>query len=159
MKGKEILNKTARLLNKALILELSDQGHTLTGALERSINSAYRVIEKSKETELTGYALEYAQSLESGEGKLPTVAELFKYFKLRGLNDTEATRAAILTFRKQAKEGMPTEGSKRFSKTGERKHFITRAWNSNERKVDSLIDAGMDSIFNEQFNKQKSETI
>lgn len=162
MKGKMILNKAAILLNKALAIELKDQGHFLTGALERSINSAYRVIEKSKETELNGYALEYAQDLETGQpsnGKLPTVQELYKYFLLRGLNQTEATRAAILTQRKQAKEGMPTKASSKYSKTGERKKFITRAWKSNEQKVDSLLDSGMDDIFNEQFLKQKTETI
>ena len=162
MKAKNTLDKVAKLINKSLITELKDQGHYLTGALERSIDSAYRVIEKSKETELNGYALEYAQDLETGQpsnGKLPTVPELYKYFKLRGLNDKEATRAAILTQRKQAKEGMPTKASKRFSKTGERKKFIERAWKSNEQKVDSLMDAGMDNIFNEQYNLQKSETI
>jgi hypothetical protein len=159
MKSKVILNKVAQLLNKVLILELKDQGHHLTGALERSINSAYRVIEKSRETELNGYALDYAQDLETGEGKLPSISELFKYFKLRGLNDNEASRAAILTFKKQAKEGMPTKASSRFSKTGERKHFIQRAWNENQQKVDSLIDFGMDIIFNDEYNLQKSETI
>lgn len=162
MKGKSTLDKVAKLLNKSLSIELKDQGHHLTGALERSIEQAYRVIEKSKETELNGYALEYAQDLETGQpssGKLPSVAELFKYFKLRGLNEKEATRAAILTQRKQSKEGMPTKASKRFSKTGERKNFISRTWKSNQQKVDSLMDAGMDAIFNDEYNLQKSETI
>jgi hypothetical protein len=162
MKAKRTLNKVADLLNKKLVSELRDQGHHLTGALERSITGAFRVIEKSKETELNGYALEYAQDLETGQpsnGKLPTVAELTKYFILRGLSSNEATQAAILTARKQAKEGMPTKASSRFSKTGERKHFIERTWRSNEQKVDSLVDVGMDAIFNEEFNLQKSETI
>jgi hypothetical protein len=162
MKSKVILNKVAQLLNKVLILELKDQGHHLTGALERSINSAYRVIEKSRETELNGYALDYAQDLETGQpssGKLPTIIELQKYFMLRGLSQREALGAAINTARKQAKEGMPTRASSRFSKTGERKHFIQRTWNENQQKVDGLMDFGMDEIFNDEYYLQKSETI
>lgn len=162
MKAKKTLNKVADLLNKKLASELKDQGHYLTGALERSITGAYRVVEKSKETELNGYALDYAQDLETGQpsgGKLPTVIELQKYFILRGLSQKEAYSAAINTARKQAKEGMPTKASSRFSKTGERKNFITRTWRENEQKIDSLMDFGMDGIFNDEYNLQKSETI
>ena len=162
MKAQITLYNVADLLNKKLVSELKDQGHYLTGALERSITGAFRVIEKSKETELDGYALEYAQDLETGQpsgGKLPTVLELQKYFMLRGLSQNEAYTAAINTAKKQAKEGMPTKASSRFSKTGERKHFIERTWKENEQKVDSLMDFGMDGIFNDEFNLQKSETI
>lgn len=162
MKAKKTLDKVANVLNKSLAIELREQGHYLTGALERSINSAYRVVEKSKETELSGYALEYAQDLEKGKKpgeKLATVLELQKYFILRGLSANEALRAAVLTSRRQAKEGSPTKASSRFSKTGERKHFIERAWKSNEQKIDSLVDAGIETIFNDEYNLQKSETI
>ena len=162
MKAKKTLNKVADLLNKKLVAELKDQGHYLTGALERSITGAFRVIEKSKETELNGYALVYAQDLETGQpssGRLPTVIELQKYFMLRGLSQREALGAAINTAKKQAKEGMPTKASSRFSKTGERKHFIQRTWNENQQKVDSLMEFGMNEIFNDECNLQKSETI
>lgn len=162
MKGKTTLGKVAVVVNNALIQELRDQGHFLTGALERSITQAYRIVESSKQTALTGYALEYAEDLESGQhhlNQLPTVAELFKYFQLRGLNDIEAARAAVLTHKKQKEEGMPTKASSRFSKTGERKHFMSRAWKSNEQKVDSLMSLGMDNIFKDEYNIQKTETI
>ena len=85
--------------------------------------------------------------------------ELFKYFILRGLPQNEAMSAAVRTYKKHKEEGMPTEASKRFSKTGERKHFIERTWKENEQKIDSIFDLGMDNIFNEEFKKQKSETI
>lgn len=161
MKSKQALNKVALLINKALIQELNDQGHRLTGALERSL-SAFRVIDKSKETQLNGYALDYAQDLETGmpsSGKLPSVAELQKYFVLRGLSANKALQAAILTARRQAKEGMPTKASSRFSKTGERKKFISRTWRSNEQKVDSLIDFEINNLFIDEYSKQKNETI
>lgn len=161
MKSKIVLNKVAQIFNKALAQELKDQGHYLTGALERSLNAS-RVIENAKNTELNGWALDYAQDLEAGQNhivKLPTVDELYKYFKLRGLAHEQAKIAAVLTARRQKVEGMPTIASKRFSKTGERKHFIERTWKSQEQKIDSLVSLQMDNIFNDEVNYQKSETI
>ncbi len=164
MKTKILLLKVKELLNNALAKELNDQGHYLTGALERSMGAS-AVIDKSNETELIGFALDYAQDLEDGKkgsdiGNMKThIAELFKYFLLRGLSQNEAVDAAVRTAKRHKKEGMPTEASKRFSKTGERKHFITRTWSENQQKVDSLMDFGMDSMFNEEFTKQKNETI
>lgn len=160
MKPKVLLNKVKELVNKALIKELHDQGHFLTGALERSM-SASAVIEKSNDTELIGFALDYSQDLETGKKTFKSnhVQELIRYFLLRGLPQHEAVSAAINTSRKHKEEGMPTKASKRFSKTGERKNFITRAWTENQQKVDSLMDLGIDSIFNKEFSQQKSEII
>lgn len=162
MNSKTILTKVAVIVNNSLIKELHDQGHYLTGALERSITSTSAVVEKSNEANLIGFALAYADDLETGQsasGKLPTVAELVKYFLLRGLPRSEAMVAAVNTAKRHKKEGMPTEASKRFSKTGERKHFITRAWVENEQKVDSYVSFGMDTMFDDEFTKQKSEII
>lgn len=161
MNTRPLLEKARTTLNNALAKELKDQGHFLTGALEASINNSSRVIEGGNKSELLGWALDYAQDLETGKKRFGKnhLQELFKYFILRGLPQNEAMSAAIRTYKKHKEEGMPTEASKRFSKTGERKHFIERTWKENEQKIDSIFDLGMDNIFNEEFKKQKSETI
>lgn len=159
----QILVEVARNLNKALVNELRDQGHYLTGALERSINTSFRVVERSKATELIGFALDYAQDLETGlrpkQFGRSHVNELFKYFLLRGLNQVQAMEAAILTNRRHIKEGMPTKDSSRFSKTGERKNFISNAWEKSEKNIDNYVSVESDKMFEKEFTKQKSETI
>ncbi len=162
MKSNGIMNNAARFLNSKLVDELRDQGHYLTGSLERSINGSYGVINGRRKTEAIGYALDYAIKLNDPQHELknlPTVGELVKYFLLRGLPIMEAKRAAFNTRKKQEKEGMPTKASSRFSKTGVRTQFIDRAWRTSEQKVDSMVDAGMDRIFDEEFKKQKTERI
>ncbi|TWP31892.1 hypothetical protein ETU08_00085 [Apibacter muscae] len=160
-----IFAKAQKIINNSLIAELNNQGHYLTGALNRSITTTSSIISKPNETSLNGYALKYAQDLETGKnatqlGNINThTKNLITYFLKRGLKKGEAVRAAIATAKRHQKEGVPTLASKRFSKTGERKGFITRAWKENEQKVDSVMDLGMDSIFNEEFNKQKSEKL
>lgn len=162
MKSEKIINTAAVFLNSKLVDELRDQGHFLTGSLERSINSSYRVIRGNRKTEALGFALDYAKKLNEpqfGEKNLPTVAELVTYFMLRGLPAKEAKGAAIATRRRHLKEGMPTLASRRFSKTGTRTKFIDRVWKSNEQKIDSMIESGMDKIFDEEYKKQKTEKI
>ena len=136
MNTRPLLEKARTTLNNALAKELKDQGHFLTGALEASINNSSRVIEGGNKSELIGWALDYAQDLETGKKRFGKnhLQELFKYFILRGLPQNEAMSAAVRTYKKHNEEGMPTEASKRFSKTGERKHFIDRTWKENEQK-------------------------
>ena len=158
---KKSFDDAKNLLNNSLTNELINQGHYLTGALERSIINSSRIIESKNRTELFGFALEYAQDLENGTKKFGRnhVQELYQYFLLRGLNQIQAMEAAVLTNRRHLKEGSPTEASARFSKTGQRKKFISNAWRESEQKVDSIMDVGMDRFFDEQYNKQKTEII
>ncbi len=162
MKSDGIMNNAAKFLNSKLVDELRDQGHYLTGSLERSINGSYGVINGRRKTEAIGYALDYAIKLNDPQHELknlPSIGVLVKYFILRGLPIMEAKRAAFNTRKKQEKEGMPTKASSRFSKTGVRTQFIDRAWRTSEQKIDSMVDAGMDRIFDDEYKKQKTERI
>ena len=163
MKGEGILKEAGERLNKALTQELRDQGHYLTGSLENSINNSFRVETMNRKYVLRGFALDYSVDLDEGLGpksrNLPSVDELRKYFLLRGLSVMEASAAAVLTARKHKKEGAPTKASSRFSKTGERRRFISRAWSGVEQKIDSFIDGRMNKIFETETAKQKSERI
>ena len=162
MKSDGIMNNAARFLNSKFADELRDQGHYLTGSLERSITGSTTVVNNRRNTVATGYALDYAIKLNEPQHELknlPSIGDLVKYFILRGLPIMEAKRAAFNTRKKQEREGMPTKASSRFSKTGVRIQFIDRTWRSSERKIDSMIDAGMDRIFDDEYKKQKTERI
>lgn len=158
---KQTLQKVEDLLSNALVKQLADQGHRLTGSLENSILNSSRVIDGKNRSELFGFALDYAQDLENGTKKFGKdhVRDLYKYFILRGLNNIQAMEAAVLTNKRHRAEGMPTLASARFSRTGERKKFIQNTWRENEQKVDSIVDQGTDSFFDELYNNQKSETL
>lgn len=162
MKSSLIVTNVGKFLNGLLIQELRDQGHHLTGALENSINTSMSIETQRKHTIIHGFALDYAIKLNDPQHEiknLPSVAVLTKYFILRGLNPLEAQRAAFNTHKRHLKEGMPTKASSRFSKTGVRIQFIDRVWKSNQQKIDQKMEAGMDKIFIEEVNKQKSEVI
>lgn len=163
MKGEAILKEAGEKLNKALTQELRDQGHFLTGSLENSINNSFRVETMNRKYVLRGFALDYSinldEGLSPGSRKLPTVDELRKYFLLRGLSAAEATLAAGFTRKKHQQEGMSTIASAEYSKTGERKKFISSAWKKAENIIDKIIDGKTDKIFEAETAKQKSERI
>lgn len=163
MSGDRILKEAGETLNQFLTTELREQGHYLTGSLENSINNSSRVEVMRRKYVLRGFALSYSKDLDegvpSGSRRLPSVDELTGYFRLRGLNLVSARQAAFLTARKHKQEGMPTKASSRFSKTGERKWFLSIAWKKAEPAVDSMIMGRMDKVFENEVKKQKSEKI
>lgn len=163
MKGEAILKEAGEKLNKALTQELRNQGHYLTGSLENSINNSFRVETMNRKYVLRGFALDYSIDLDEGlspnSRKLPTFEELRKYFLLRGLSVPEATLAAGFTTKRHKKEGMSTIASAAYSKTGERKKFISVAWEKAENIIDKIIDGKTDKIFEAETAKQKSERI
>lgn len=163
MNGESILKEAGEKLNKILTQELRDQGHYLTGSLEESINNSFRIEKMNKKHVLRGFALDYSTGLDEGlspkSKKLPTFDELRKYFLLRGLSIPEATLAAGFTRKRHEKEGMSTAASSRFSKSGERKEFISISWIKAEKIVDKIIIGKTDKIFEFEVAKQKSERI
>lgn len=163
MNGEIILKESGEKLNKILTQELRDQGHYLTGSLEASINNSFRVEKMNRKYVLRGFALDYSVGLDEGlsprSSKLPSVDDLKKYFLLRGLSLPEATLAAGFTRKKHQQEGMSTTASAEYSKTGERKKFISLSWEKAEKIIDKIIDGKTDKIFEFEVAKQKSEII
>lgn len=168
MKTPALLKSVSNILDKAFIAEIKDQGHSLTGALEASINGDV------KETNVSCTILDYGHIISDGTtakkipfsgtkgdgtGTSKYIQGLVSFFKLRGLSDKEALGAAFATAKVQKKEGMSTSASSRFSKNGKRQNFIGYVIDSKEAEVNKVMISGMDDIFNSQFNKQKSETI
>jgi len=150
-----------RLINEAIRIEHSAQGHNLTGTLENSLNG--KITKNGRHDILSGFAVKYAKTLNEGikpqDVNSNVIPGLIKYFILRGLGPKEAERAAVATFYKWKQEGMSTEASKRFSSTGERQHFIERAFEKNENALDSYMLNTLDFSINEHYSKTKSETI
>lgn len=165
-----ILKKVDTIIKKAFRQELREQGHYLTGGLERSINGD--VTEADNVAKLEGSAANYSGILDdgttadrvpfnqgSGAGHSKYIDGLITYFKLRGLGDKEAISAAFATAKVQKREGMPTKGSYAYSKNNERKIFIDRTEKQISAQVDTMISEGVDDMFEKAFSKQKSETI
>jgi len=160
----EILRDATEELNEAIRNEFSLQGHTLTGAAERSLQA--KIIRSGDRVDAIGEAVEYMQKLNDG---VPTseikvtdqyVRELANYVTLRmGYTGKKALKVAFLIARKHMMEGMPTEASSQYSKTGERKGFFKAADDDPSNKTEQLIDTGIDRMMDAVFSKQQSETV
>jgi hypothetical protein len=140
----QALNEAAdRLLSyaaRAVKKELAEQGHRLTGSLERTT----RIDIQSAPDQITGRVVmnEYFAYLErslpanrvpyrrgSGAKRSKVVEALERYWKLRGLAPKEARSATFATLNKWKQEGRPTRASFRFSKNGRRTGFLEAAIN------------------------------
>lgn len=176
MKEQAVLDKAGKLIQDEMRKQLRDQGHYLTGSLERSIVN--RVVITGDATVLEGVALNYAGILDQGTtaaripfsygvtrpkgqgaGTSKYITALIQYWKLRGLDDKEAKSAAFATAIKQKREGMPTLTSRKHAKGGVRTFFIEVAEIALGRKVDDTVMGGIDDLIEKKFNETKSETI
>ena len=166
----QILQKVNIYIKKYLSIELKQQGHYLTGGLERSIQGEIKNIVNG--SSLEGSMANYGFIVDAGTApsKIPYsensgattskyISGLTNYFKLRGLSEKEAKRAAFATAKVQKKEGMPTRNSYSYAKNNERREFIEHTNKQIENKVDTMVFNSIDSEFEKVFNKQLSEII
>lgn len=117
--------------------EFKLQGHSLSGAFEQSLRV---IVEKTPEGfSLIGRGNHYGGILNSGveAQKIPYsgktgrggtslyIEALRKFVEARGMaSGKEALSIAFAIAAKQKKEGLPTNASKRFSKTNKRTQFV-----------------------------------
>jgi hypothetical protein len=138
------------LVNKLIIQEFNDQGHHLTGTFAESLDG--KITSVSNSTTLAGYAVAYAKTLEEGlkaeEIDWKMYGPLIKYFQARGFDESNSKRFAALTIKRWLLEGLPTQGSSQYSKTGERTGFINKA-----------LSNSIDIAVQEKYLETKSETI
>lgn len=158
---KDIYTGAERLLNQILRKEIQDQGHHLTGNLEDSLTSKIKI--KKNDALMEGNAAHYAAYVNDGfpaaSASWKQFPFLIEYFKKRGLPDNEAKNAAAATIMKWMKEGMPTQASKAYSKTGNRKDMIEQAFFGSEHQIDEYFGNSFDFAIEESFQKEKSETV
>jgi hypothetical protein len=168
-----ILTKASNLMNAEVIKTFKDQGHSLTGATEASLKTSIEV--SGGKTHAVGTAVGYSGIVNRGitASRIPFGGQstgaktsqylqgLANYAKLRmgATNDKKALSIAFAIAAKHKKEGMSTQASKRFSKTGERQRFIEDASKRTLPKVNAIIQDGCDDIMDGLFNKIKSGKI
>lgn len=140
------------------------QGHHLTGTLERSLTP--NVTKGGQGYSVSAEALGYIKDLE--EGVRPehiavdaaAIRDMTRYVELRmGYTGKYAIKVAIAILNKQRKEGMPTQNSYQYSKTGERLDAISDLFKDNGSTYNNLINDEVVSGFDEEFHKIKSGTI
>lgn len=157
----EIYRGAENLINQIIRKGMDDQGHYLTGAMSESLESD--VSKKGKADIMEGFAVYYTKFVNDGfsasSANFKQVPFLVEYFKKRGLAEKEATAAAFATVKVWMKQGMPTQASKRFSKTGSRVEMIEAAFVGSEAKIDDYMGSAFDFAVEESFQNEKSETI
>lgn len=157
-------------MDRSLAAELRRQGHRNTGNLENSLGG--RIYRIPNGYQLKGSALYYAGILNDGVrpdrvpfnlsgngGQSKYINALIAYFKHKGLSEKEAKRAAFATAIKQKKEGIPTQGSQKYSQTGFRTNFILSVEKATRLEIKSRILNGCDAIVQKTIHKIKSGTF
>ncbi|MFB6453723.1 hypothetical protein ACE38W_00505 [Chitinophaga sp. Hz27] len=166
----EIQRGGQQIIEAAIKAESRSQGHYLTGSMEASLSGT--IENTGNEKILTGTANGYTIYVNGGvpAKKIPYapgsgaktsqyITGLMNYWRLRGLSEEEAKRAAFATANVHKKQGMPTAASTDYSSTGERTKMIERAFEKKQTELDNWMTNGFDQIVEEEFQKTKSETV
>lgn len=155
------LQKAGALITSAAAAELKEQGHFLTGSLERSIKAATTKINGGWQLQVT--SSDYQKYLHWGvmpeKASMRQYPFVVDYFKKRGLEEKDAKRAAAATIKTWIKEGMPTKNSFTFAANGKRLKFLDDTDQASWKAVDAAVQKGLDDEINTTFHKTKSETI
>lgn len=145
------LEKAMKVLQGDLREELKDQGHYSTGRLHDSIQYEIKtgvdVVTATVECEEYGLALEFGVPANkipfnpgSGAGTSEYIQGLITFFEHKGLQGREAMSAAFATAMTQKREGMPTAGSFRFSKNGDRTGFASKTLERDLDIIGSILE-------------------
>lgn len=164
--GQKTIQTIDDQVQSTLIEELRQQGHTLTGSLEQSIQSLLGT--DGSGITLDVYANDYLGGREGdASGPLNTgvaaeripfggnatgaktsqyIEGLKNYAKRRfGISDEKvALSAAFAIAKTHKKEGMPSQGSYAHSQNGQRTESLERTLNDNENAYDQILENGID---------------
>ena len=160
IESKEIANEKLenlkKVISKVLLEEFTAQGHTMTGKVVKDIE--YQKEYKGNFLHISGFMYPYGMIVQAGvtSDKIPydpskrTGAGTSKYIqalmlyakqRMGARSEQNAKSIAFAIARTHKKEGMPTKGSYKFSKTGKRKDWIIEAM---DRKQDEITKAVME---------------
>ena len=131
---------------------LEDQGHKDTGALENSLKYVLKIT--PTDISIDFYSLNYGQALDTG---VPAKNVRYGYHhvvgwarrKHPGITDKELNKFIYSMMNVHKQEGIPTDASKRFSKTGERTGWIRLGTEFIDQNFDRFfpIDDIVDKLF------------
>ena len=136
--------------------ELDDQGHTLTGALDKSITAD--VEGDGLDILAEGYMKYVNDGFPAKSASMKQFPFVVKYWQQRALGEEEAKRAAAATIHKWMKEGMPTGTSMAHSRNERRTKAIREALENNNQ-IDTYIEVGLDSELDDIWEMDKTEII
>ncbi len=161
----KLVNDIFIVVKKEWINEIKQQGHSLTGSLEKSLE--VKELISLKAIILNFFANNYGNILDKGtkanripytEGsgrKTSKYIEGLKDFAKKRfmLDDKSALNAAFAIAKKQKQEGMPTKNSFKFSKNGRRKQLIDFTLSNSEKQINKIIEnAIFEQIINFNFD-------
>lgn len=162
----EVLAKQiGAIIVRAIQRQFTLQGHRLTGKLNSSIEDIVTLTVTGAKIQIVMLDYGIIQNRGVSASRIPydptkrTGAKTSKYIeglknfaRLRfGLSGKEALSAAFAIAKKQAKQGMPTKGSFRFSKTGKRTGAIDAALEDVDSKITSLTEQYLETIIVENL--------
>lgn len=154
----DILRQASIKAMEDIRVEFRLQGHTLTGAAERSLSVEIEQAGGKTTAEIT--SVEYMADLDEyfSPSRLNFDIDywngIYRYVELRmKLRGMEATRATANIIRMHKATGRPTPGSYEYSQTGKRTEFIEDADEKRGRTVENLIDAGLNRMMDNYFTE------
>lgn len=164
MIGSKTISKLSTDLERDLAKELRDQGHYLTGALERSIKSRQTNSGNSfvLETEANDYITDLNEGVPASQIQVDVayVQELAAYAQKRfGVSGGAALRAGYNIAKKHAIEGNPTKASYQYSNTGDRLHAIEDSYQKNEAEYDQQIETSLSQELDDLIDHTFTETL
>lgn len=150
----EFLKTIGEKVNKLLIEEWELQGHKMNESkFERELEA--EVYNEGNTKGVRGLGVGYARFVNVGVSadRIPFggrktgaktsayIQGLIKYVLNRmGIGGAQGISIAFAIANKHKKEGMPTEKSKKYSKTGKRTEFIEEAFKKGEKEIDEIVE-------------------
>lgn len=167
MTESQILLDAAKIIEDVIKDEFIKQGHELSGDWENSI-----IIKDDGDEGIGIYATGYGMIVDAGttperipygdagtggDGISKYILGLVRFWKLRkpGISNKAALKLAFATAEVQKIEGMSTEGSKVYSTTGQRQHFMQAIEVLFNDYLDTFIFDGLDNIINSEADEPK----
>ena len=144
------LKDIAEKVRLDLATELEEQGHRLSGKLEKSIS--YEILQEPNAFVIAFDYLKYGIYVNNGVspqnipfsgrtgrgGTSKYIQALIDYAQARGMN--KPVSAAFAIAYKHKREGMPTKASRRFSANGRRTGFQNQVIEDVQKELPNLID-------------------
>ncbi len=165
---KKLLDNLEAILRKELLKSWRDQGHYIDGSI---VDTADFVIKETvNKLSFLVYMFPYGGYIESGVSaanvpfsgthrgsgggrKSKYIQALIRYAKKRmSLPDAKAKSVAFAIAHKQKKEGMPTRGSYKYSKTGERTGWIDATFKGNKTLIEKAMFELADKMITVEFD-------
>ena len=153
------IDKFQKALTKQIIKEFVNQGHSLTGAFEQSIE--YNTIEEidslTQQVLVNFYGSFLDNGVSSSQIKYPyasaRIDALTRYATLRiGLQGKEARSAAFAIATNHKKHGMPSHGSYQYSKNSRRTAWVDNVLSESASMIEKFANELSDSIIEISIN-------